>query len=727
MSKIVATLAIQGANELYKQASDFLNKAIKEKGPAQKIGFPETAFYLPMVNALLGEKVETLKDALAILEHAKSLISEPPSEKVWLPYLGNTLDSGMAALFCEEIIVALRYLYGTDPEKDCVGFCTDSILRQLGIQLVDGRMSGVALILGAAPDNKKAVEIVRQFQEKNILTFVGSSTNGRSIIDQLIEENIEMGWDNYIVPYGRDTISAIYVLNFAIRSALTFGGIKAGQAQKCLLYTKERVLAFGLALGAVDEIKVATGAGAINMGFPVVADTDIPEIRASGVTTYEALVKELDYKKIVGRCLDVRGVKVKVSNIPVPVPYAAAFEGERVRREQLHVEFGGKASSAFEYLTAKLKEDEVEDGSVELIGPDIDNLPAGSKSLALAIIVDVYGRKMQKDFEPILERQIHRFTNYCMGIMHVGQRDMNWIRISNDAFNKGFRMKHLGVILHAMLHQEYSAIVDKIQVKLYTKKEDVDKLSAAAQKTFEERDARISGMTDESVDTYYSCLLCQSFAPNHVCIVTPERLGLCGAYSWLDAKASFEITPTGPNQPILKGKTVDERLGQWENVNDFVKQRSNKTIERVSMYSLMDSPQSSCGCFECIVAIIPEANGVMVVHRDYSGMTPCGMSFTTLAGSVGGGVQTPGFLGVGKLYVLSKKFILAEGGLRRLVWMPKELKELLGDKLKRRCEEIGEPDLLNKIADETNATTCEDLMKFLAQAKHPAPEMESFI
>ncbi|MCM8795142.1 MAG: CO dehydrogenase/CO-methylating acetyl-CoA synthase complex subunit beta, partial [Candidatus Omnitrophica bacterium] len=294
-------------------------------------------------------------------------------------------------------------------------------------------------------------------------------------------------------------------------------------------------------------------------------------------------------------------------------------------------------------------------------------------------------------------------------------------------FKKGFRLKHVGVILHAMLHQEYSAIVDKVQVKIYTNQSDIDKLLPEAKKTFAERDARISGMTDESVDTFYSCLLCQSFAPNHVCIITPERLGLCGAYSWLDARAAYEIMPTGPNQPVLKREILDKRLGQWKSVNDFVYQKSNKTIEKVSMYSLMEFPQSSCGCFECIVAIIPEANGVMVVHRDYTGMTPCGMTFTTLAGSVGGGVQTPGFLGVGKLYILSKKFISAEGGLKRVVWMPKELKELLADKLKARCQEIGEPDLFDKIADETQATTSEELLNFLNKVHHPALEMEPLI
>jgi len=726
MSKDVASAVIRGANEIYKQAFDLLNKAVKEKGPQAKLSFPETAFYLPMANALLGAKVETLKDAVPILEHAKSLLPLPPTDKIWLPYLGDALNAGMSTLFCEEIIVALRYLMSEEPQKDCNGFFTDTILRSLGIQLVDGRMSGFAAILGAAPDNKTAVEIIRQLQERNILIFVGSQVKGRSIIDQLMEENVQMGWDNYIVPYGRDTISGIYPLNWAIRAALTFGGIKPGQAEKCLMYTKERVFAFGLVLGELDDIKYATGAGAINMGFPIIADTDIPEIKPSGITTYEALVKELDHKKIVPRCIEVRGIKVTVSSIPIPVSYAAAFEGERVRREQLHVEFGGKASQAFEYLTTKSSE-EVEDGKTEVIGPDIDQLEKGAKSLPLAIIVETCGRKMQKDFEPILERQIHRFVNYAMGLMHVGQRDMNWIRISNDAFSKGFRLKHIGVILHAMLHQEYSAIVDKVQVKLYTRQSDIEKLLDQAKKSYNERDERSSGMTDESVDTYYSCLLCQSFAPNHVCIVTPERLGLCGAYSWLDAKASFEITPTGPNQPIPKGLTSDERLGQWDNVNDFVKQKSNKTIEKVSMYSLMDSPQSSCGCFECIVAIIPEVNGVMIVHRDYSGMTPCGMTFTTLAGSVGGGVQTPGFLGVGKLYLVSKKFISAEGGLKRLVWCPKELKELLADKLKKRAEELGIPDLMDKIADETVATTSEELAAYLNKVRHPVLDMEPLI
>lgn len=719
MSKIVAAAAIRGARAITKEAEESLKKAIAERGPDTKIGFPDTAFFLPMANALLGLEVKTLKEALVPLNYAKGLLPAVPKDKLWLPYLGDALDAGIATLLSEEIIVVLRYLYNQEPQADCNGFFTDTTIRSLGIQLVDGRMPGFAAILGAAPTNEIAVEIVRQLQERNILIFVGSSSNGRSIIDQLKESGVEMGWDTYIVPYGRDTTTAIYPLNWAIRSAMTFGGIKAGQARKCLLYTKERVFAFGLALGLVDDLKYATGAGAINMGFPVIADTDIPEIKPSGITTYEALVKEFDYKKIVQRCIEVRGVRVKVSQIPIPVLYGAAFEGERVRREQLYCEFGGKSSQAFELIVTR-DSDKIEDGKITLVGPDIDQLPEGKKTLPLGVLVEVAGRKMQKDFEPILERQLHRFFNYCMGVMHIGQRDINWIRISKDSYAKGLRIKHLGIVLHAMIHQEFGAITDKVQVTLFTKQEDVDRELAQARKVYVERDERLSGITDESVDTFYSCELCQSFAPNHICVITPERVGLCGAYSWLDTKAAYEIAPAGGNKPIAKKECIDLVSGEWASVNEYVNMRSNKAVERFSLYSIVNNPTTSCGCFECILAFVPEANGIMIVHRDFSGMTPCGMTFTTLAGSVGGGIQTPGFLGVGKIYITSKKFISADGGLRRIIWMPKELKVSLGEKLIKRAEEIGEPGLVEKIADETNATTTEELLPFLEKVKHPA-------
>ena len=722
MSKIIASAAIRGAHAFYKEAEAALARAIAEKGENAKVEFPDTAYFLPMANALLGAEVTSVAGMKPILAEAKSLLHAVPAEGVWLPYLGDTLDSGIATPLSQEITMAVRYMYKEEPQPDCEGFFSDTQMRQLGIQLVDGRLPGFAAILGAAPDVETAVKVVREFQKRAILVFVGCSSKGVSIVDQLKEAKVEMGWDTYIVPYGRDTTSAIFPLNWAIRSALTFGGLKAGQAKEALMYTRNRVFAFGVTMGEVDDLKFATGAGAINMGFPVIADTDIPQILPTGICTFEHVVVEKDYKKLVPRCIEVRGVKVKVEEIDIPVSFAPAFEGERVRKEDMHVQMGGKYSKAVELLKA-VDADKVEDGKIEVIGPDVDTVKEGS-ALDFALVVEVAGRKMKPDFEGILERQFHTYLNHAMGLMHTGQRSIIWLRLSKDAVKAGFRLKHFGTILHAKFHSEYGGIVDKVAVKIYTESKEVERILAEAVPTFAGRDARVAGMTDESVDTFYSCSICQSFSPNHVCMITPERLGLCGAYNWLDGQAGFEIRPTGPNQPVKKGRVIDAKTGEWEGVNQFIFAKSNRTVERFAAYSIMENNMTSCGCFECIVAIIPEVNGVMVVNREYGGDTPIGIKFSTLAGSVGGGAQTPGFLGVGRLYVSSRKFVSAEGGLPRLVWLPKELKEAIRPALEARAKELGMPDFVNQIADETVATDTDKLMEHLQKVGHPVLAMD---
>jgi acetyl-CoA synthase len=435
-------------------------------------------------------------------------------------------------------------------------------------------------------------------------------------------------------------------------------------------------------------------------------------------------VSRIPHDKIVEKAVEVRGLKVKVAEIPVPVPVSPAFEGERIRKEDMHCEFGGQRTPAFEWLRMRELE-EVEDGLVEVIGPDIDTVEPGGK-LPLGIVVDVAGRKMQVDFEPVLERQVHIFLNEAQGIWHMGQRDINWVRISNAAAGAGFRLEHIGKLLHAKYHDEYSNILDKVQIRIYTTEEQVLQLREQAQAVYADRDARLAGMTDEDVETFYSCLLCQSFAPSHVCVVSPERPGLCGAYSWLDCRAAYEITPTGPNQPIPKGECLEPTIGQWDKVNAFVVSTSGGKVERMSQYSMIVDPMTSCGCFECIAAILPMTGGIMIVNREYPEMTPSGMKFSTLAGTVGGGQQVPGFIGHSKYYICSKKFIAAEGGIQRIVWMPTVLKQEIHDAFVQRAEEVGLDGaaFLAQIADETNATTEEQVLEFITNAGHPVTTMD---
>lgn len=734
MSKIICSAAIRGAHKIVERAEKKYEEALQRWGPDHEVGFPNTAYYLPVIYGILGIPVSKLGDMRPVLDKCRSLLPPPVTDKVWLPYLAPALEAGMATFFAEEIIEAIRYLEEPDfytrqedPLGDNIwlGAADDIILRKRGVEFVDGTAPGFAAILGAPPTKEIAVKIAQELQEKNLYVFMCSDNNGVRMSEQLVEAGVQIGWPTRLISFGPDYTAAVFALGFATRAAMSFGGIKPGDFSANLLYSKNRIFAFAMPLGPVSDEWYANAAGAINWGFPTIADTPIPEILPTGVCTYEHVVSNVPHDQIVQRAVEVRGLKVMVSKIDIPVAYGPAFEGERIRKDDLYLECGGGKTKGVE-LTISRDMDEVEDGRVEMVGQDLDEIKEGSR-LPFAMLVEVAGRQMQEDFEPILERQIHHLVNYAQGIMHIGQRNIMWLRVGKAAVEKGFRLKDIGKIIHAKYHQDFGSILDKVQVKIYTDEAKVDEVIEMARRVYAARDKRVEGMTDESEEIFYSCTLCQSFAPNHVCIITPERTGMCGAYNWLDGKASYEINPTGPNQPIAKGECKDAVRGKWKGIDEFVFKASRQNIQTVSAYSLVHDPMTACGCFECIATILPLCNGVMIVNRDYLGMTPCGMKFTTLAGMVGGGQVTPGFLGVSKHYIISRKFILAEGGLKRVVWMPQMLKKELEARLRQRGEEFGIPNLIDMIADETVGATEEEILPFLEEAGHPALKLESIL
>jgi len=734
MSKIIASAAIRGAHKIVDQAEKKWQEAMDRWGANEPVGFPNTAYYLPVIYGILGTKVEKLGDMEQVLKRCKSLLPPPVREEHPLPYLAPALDAGMATFFAEELLEAIRYLETPDfytKQEDptdsniWLGAADDVILRRRGIEFVDGTAPGFAAVLGAAPTNEIAAKIAHELQQKNLYVFMCAEHNGKRFSEQLVEAGVQIGWPTRLVSFGPDVSAAVFAAGFATRAALSFGGVEPGDYRKILIYNKDRIFAFALPLGYVTDEWYANAVGCVNYGFPTIADTPIPEILPTGICTYEHVVSNVPHDKIVSRAIEVRGLKVTVAEVPVPVAYGPAFEGERVRGEDIYLECGGGRTPMVEWVTTR-RMDEVEDGKVEVIGPEMTDVSPGSR-LPLAIAVEVAGREMQEDFEPILERQIHHLVNYAQGLMHIGQRDIAWLRVAKQAVEKGFRLHHIGDILHAKLHQDFGRIFDKIQVTLYTEEDKVKEVVEKAKATYAARDARIEGMTDEGTETYYSCTLCQSFAPGHVCCISPERTGLCGSYNWMDCKASYEINPTGPNQPVEKGECLDAKLGQWKGVNEFIYKASRQKIDHYNFYSIVNDPMTTCGCCECIAAVLPMCNGVMTVNREYTGETPCGMKFTTLAGTIGGGLSTPGFVGHGKYNTCQRKFIVGDGGIKRIVWMPKMLKEEIADRLKARAEEIGIPDLPDMIADETIGVTEEEILPFLQEKGHPALTMEPIL
>lgn len=701
---VLTDLIYGGSNAVAGLTEGAVNDAIAKYGEDKKVAMPDTAYFLPTIYAATGVKVSKLGDLPACVGVLKSLISNKED-------LGEALNAGLATAVGAEIIEALKYVDNADPyaNDSGIGFVPDPVIRSLGVPLVTGDIPGVAVVLGKADNAEDVVTVVKDYQSKGIMTFLIGD-----VIEQCAEGGVKIGLDFRVVPLGHDVTAVIHVVTVAIRAALIFGNVTPGDLPGLLKYTKERVPAFVNTFGALNEVVVSAGAGAIALGFPVVVDVDLGENQVPG-----ALESVLDHSMTVKKSLELRNIKIKVTELPIPVAFASAFEGEIIRRGDMQVEFSSHKAPTCE-IVQTCNADDIEDHKITIVGKDLDELEQG-QTFALATYVQVAGAKMQPDFEPVIERKIHAWYNYMEGVMHTGQRNQIRVRVSKAAYEAGLRLTHFAEVLYNMIMDEFDIVVDKCQVTIVTDTDKVQELlDTVAMPTYEKRDERLETLTDESVDQFYTCTLCQSFAPSHCCVVTPERLGLCGAVSWLDAKATKELNPTGPCQPISKEGCEDEVKGIYPDVNRMVAEATQGALEKVTLYSIMEDPMTSCGCFECICGIEPFSNGVIIANREYAGMTPLGMTFGELASMTGGGVQTPGFMGHGRHFIASKKFMSAEGGFERIVWMPKELKDDVAERLNKSAKEkYGIDNFTDMIADETVATDEETLMAFLQEKNHP--------
>ena len=708
MCKLLIDRIFNGNDAVYGLTCQAVEGAIAQHGADKAVEFPHTAYCLPCYYAVTGVKVKTLGEMKEALGVIKSLMTREHQ-------LDDALMSGVATALCAEFIEVLKYLDGAEPYSEpYYGHLPDSIIRELGVPLVTGDIPGVAVIIGSAPTAQEGVDLVKSYQAQGILvTLVGG------IIDQAQELGLKMGYNVRIVPLGKDITSVIHVVSVALRAALIFGNVTPGDAAALIKYTSERVPAFVNAFKPIDDVILAAGAGAIKLGFPVISNEDENITEVPGALI--ACPNVADFNKV---SLEARNIKIKITNIDIPVAFASAFEGEIIRRKDMQVEFDGSRVDCAELVQTRSM-DEVEDHKITVVGPDVDEMELGSKN-PIAYVVEVAGKRMQPDFEPVIERKFHNYINCIEGVYHTGQRDMQRIRIGKEAYNAGFRIRHIGEVLYTQVKNEFEAVVDKCQVTVYTDPAECTRIRhEVAIPVFDKRDARLENLTDETVDVYYSCILCQAFSPSHVCVVTPERLGLCGAVSWLDAKATNELDPNGPCQIITKERPIDENLGSYEDVDEAVQKFSQGALEHVTLYSIMQDPMTSCGCFECICGIEPFSNGVVIANREYAGMTPLGMTFSEMASMTGGGVQTPGFMGHGKHFISSKKFMKSEGGIERIVWMPKELKETVAERLNKTAKELyGIDNFTDMIGDETNTTDPEELVAFLTEHNHPALSMD---
>lgn len=396
----------------------------------------------------------------------------------------------------------------------------------------------------------------------------------------------------------------------------------------------------------------------------------------------------------------------------IPVDVGVIYEGERIRWAEAHMELGGpRVDKKFELVRAKPL-DEVKDGEIKIVGPDIKDME--KRSYPIGIYIEVAGKEVEEELEGVIERRIHEYCNYIQGLMHVNQRYDVWLRLSEKSYKKGLNsFKLIGKVLYRLFKSELP-FIEKIQITFITDQKKVDEMYDMALKVYEARDARARGLRDEDVEEFYGCNLCQSFAPTHSCVITPQRYANCGAISWFDGRAAARVDPKGPIFKIPKGECLDPFRGEYSGANESLKKNTMGEITRVWLYTAFGYPHTSCGCFEAVAFYIPEVDGLGIVHRGFKEKTVNGLTFSVLADSTAGGRQVDGFHGISFEYMRSPKFLQADGGWNRIVWMPESAKERVKDFIPK--------EVVNKIATEKDVSNIAELKAFLKEKGHPVVE-----
>jgi acetyl-CoA decarbonylase/synthase complex subunit beta len=393
----------------------------------------------------------------------------------------------------------------------------------------------------------------------------------------------------------------------------------------------------------------------------------------------------------------------------IPVDVSPMHEGERIRAANMFVELAGPKSIGAELVQV---DDSITDGKFEVIGPELSEMTKG-EVYPFGIKIDIKGEKLEKELEGVIERRTHDLCNYVQGFMHLNQRDQIWCRVSTEALDSGFKLLDLAKSLGILFKEEFP-IIEEISVTILTNEEDVKEFVAGAHDIYAARDERARELSDEDVDVFYGCLMCQSFAPTHMCVVTPDRTALCGAINWFDCRASAKMDPDGSIFEIEKGEVLDDVKGEYSNVNEVIAQKTQGETDKVYLHSVFEYPHTSCGCFEAVAFYIPELDGIGIVDRDFSGETPLGIPFSSMAGQCSGGKQVEGFTGLSLEYMRSPKFLQADGAYERIVWMPNSIKSSL--------EGFIPDDMFDKIATDEDATSVNDIKEFLKDKDHPILE-----
>ena len=398
-----------------------------------------------------------------------------------------------------------------------------------------------------------------------------------------------------------------------------------------------------------------------------------------------------------------------------------------IRKGEYLIDMGGPKTGYTGYYFSDICDDpdEVVDGRVTLYGPDIHEILPES-TIPFGMHWKKYGKDVTHLHAEYLGRSMATAALTTEGWMFTGAAFEPWFRLSKAAGHK-----YKGFYQFAQLLRAYglttAPILEKIEMIIVVgepmvggvvegapkgvPKEAITEIAGKFMKRREIYDAWAKEMQDADVDMFYGCTLCKMIAPNHACVVSPSNIPFCGFASWAGMKTTYEVEPGGYIFACPRGEMIDEDMNWYKGVDEEIWERSNHRYHHFFLNSTILYPSTNCGCFEGASFYIPEADGIGLVNRRYTGETPLGIPFSTLAGFMSGGEQNHGFKGLSVANMMMKDLLRGDGGWSRVVWMPKDLKLEIADAIP---EEVYE-----RIPTEEDCIDPDDVVEFLKEKKHP--------
>ncbi|MHA1378179.1 MAG: CO dehydrogenase/CO-methylating acetyl-CoA synthase complex subunit beta [Candidatus Helarchaeota archaeon] len=405
--------------------------------------------------------------------------------------------------------------------------------------------------------------------------------------------------------------------------------------------------------------------------------------------------------------------KMLLKNLPFNI--GEEWAGKRIRKKDVFLEFGGpKVKAAAELVDISEDIHSLQDGKVEIWGPDIDEMDWGT-SYSFLEIISLAGSKLNDLTPGIIERNISIYHDFIEGIMHLNMRNLIWIRLHKSLSKKGIKLEHIAQALLGQLKINFPQI-EKSEIKFFVEpaqdpNQTIRILNDECYYIWNKRSLPALKIEDDEVETFYGCKGCRYYFPSHVCILTPSNYGTCGVISWTDAKVSFTRDPLNNFFEIYKGKKLDELYGSYSGINSKISEFTNNVVKKVNLFSTIKNPQTSCGTFEALIFYIPYIDGLGIADYYYKGYTPLEIKFPTVINIYNIDLQKPGYRGIAINAMVDKKFMQGDGGWKRVAWINSNL-------MKRIVKYIPQ-DLIDKIATEKQVKSGVELKEWIKKVDHP--------